>query len=137
MNFNRAVAHWGSTAPERASSYPCDAVLPSGKSLFRAVDVAAPVDVVYRWLCQLRLAPYSYDWLDNFGKRSPRALTPGLERLAVGQRAMRVFSIVDFALNDHITVATATAGAKRILGNVVVTYRVIATDFGSRIIVSR
>jgi len=62
-------------------------------------------------------------------------LTPGLERLAVGQRAMRVFSIVDFALNDHITVATATAGAKRILGNVVVTYRVIATDFGSRIIV--
>jgi len=135
MSFVPAVEQWGSTPQERAAAYPCDALLARSAALFRAVDVRAPVAVVFRWLCQLRCAPYSYDWIDNLGKRSPPALTPGLERLAVGQRAMRVFSVVDFALDDHITVAVRSARAKRVLGDVVVSYRVVATDGGSRIVV--
>src|SRR6185369_11959475 len=88
---------WGSTAAERAMSLPCDRYLdPPEQVLHRALDVDAPADVVFRWLCQLRVAPYSYDWIDNFGRTSPRTLTPGLERLAVGQTCMTMFELVEF-----------------------------------------
>ena len=59
------IRDWGSSDLERAEPYPCDRLLVDGDdALFRAIDVAAPVAVVYRWLCQLRVAPYSYDLID-------------------------------------------------------------------------
>lgn len=36
--------------------------------------VQAPVEVVWPWVAQVRIAPYAYDWLDNLGRRSPRRL---------------------------------------------------------------
>ena len=68
-------------------TYPCDGLVdcPDGV-LFRGVDVEAPAGVVFRWLCQLRVAPYSYDWIDNLGRRSPRELIDGLDDLEVGDR---------------------------------------------------
>ncbi len=85
-----SIAHeWGSTPADRAIDFPCDRHLPDAEdTLYRAVDVNAHSAVVFRWLCQLRVAPYSYDWLDNWGRESPRTLTPGLDQLAVGQRVM-------------------------------------------------
>jgi hypothetical protein len=62
----------------------------------------ASASVVYRWLCQLRVAPYSYDWLDNLGRQSPQALTAGVDRLVVGQRMMG-FELVDFRPDQSIT----------------------------------
>jgi hypothetical protein len=62
-----------------------------------------PAAVVFRWLCQLRAAPYSYDLLDNFGRRSPRELTPGLDELFPGQRFMSIFRLVSFAPDEQIT----------------------------------
>jgi len=51
---------------------------------------------MFRWLCQWKVAPNSYDLVDNFGCRSPKELPPGVERLARGQRVMTIFEIADF-----------------------------------------
>ena len=100
-----SIAHtWGSTPAERAVSLPCDRHLASfDDALFRAVDVSASPSIVFRWLCQLRVAPYSYDWIDNWGRESPRTLTPGLDQLTLGQRVMTIFELVDFERGCHLT----------------------------------
>lgn len=49
------------------------------------MHVEAPTEVVWHWVAQVRLAPYSYDWIDNRGRRSPRELV-GLPEPQVGDR---------------------------------------------------
>jgi hypothetical protein len=96
--------NWGASVAERGAPLPCDELLPAARTRCdRAISVDAPAALLFRWLCQLRVAPYSYDLLDNVGRRSPRQLTPGLERLEIGQRFMRIFSLASFALDDHLT----------------------------------
>jgi hypothetical protein len=120
------VSFWGSTDDERAASFPCDGHLEDADTfLFRAVQVDATPEVVFRWLCQLRVAPYSYDFLDNFGRRSPTSLTPGLGRLARGQRVMRIFELVDFAPDDHLTLRLIDPWGVRLFGDIAVTYRIM------------
>ena len=117
---------WGSTDAERARPYPCDTLLPHpDKILFRAVDVAAPIPLVFRWLCQLRVAPYSYDWLDNGGRRSPHRLTPGLDDLAIGQRVMTIFRLAAFERDRHLTLVLADRFGQRLFGAVAVSYTVV------------
>ena len=101
------ASNWGSTPAERALHLPCDDLLPEAKLVVhRAVDVDAPPAVVFRWLCQLKVAPYSYDLIDNLGRRSPRELTPGAEDLEPGQRVMTVFRLARFEPDRHITLET-------------------------------
>jgi hypothetical protein len=104
------------------------------RALTRAIDIEAPVPVTFRWLCQLRVAPYSYDWIDNRGRTSPRVLTPGLDRLKAGQE-FGVGTLVDFARNEHITIR-AVPTAERWFGLLAMTYRVTARSAsGSRLVV--
>lgn len=66
---------WGATAAEVRASYPCDDYVPRASlQAWRAVSIEAAPSVVWSWIVQLRLAPYSYDWIDNLGRRSPREL---------------------------------------------------------------
>ncbi len=96
--------NWGATAQERALRMACDELLPDASlRLHRAVSIEAEPPLVFRWLCQLKLAPYSYDLLDNLGRRSPRELVAGCEHLEVGQRFMFIFSLSSFANDRHIT----------------------------------
>src|SRR5882724_4757834 len=89
--------NWGTTATERELIFPCDRILSNpDDSLFRGVTIHASPAIVFRWLCQMRVAPYSYDWIDNGGRKSPPKLTPRLDDLAVGQEVMRIFKLASF-----------------------------------------
>lgn len=120
---------WGVTPAEQQLEYPCDRFVERpDEAWYRGVTVDAPAPLVFRWLCQLRVAPYSYDLLDNFARRSPRTLTPGLERLAVGQRVMHVFDLVAFAPDEHFTAQVRRA--RFAFTDTAVTYMVRPADDG-------
>jgi hypothetical protein len=128
----RAVREWGSTEDERRRSYPCDSLLrDADHALFRAVDIAAPAATVFRWLCQLKVAPYSYDWIDNAGRQSPQALIDGLDRLEVGQRFMTIFELREFEAPGSITLWHEGP----VFGRVAVTYHVEGDGNRSRLLV--
>jgi hypothetical protein len=90
-----SIYNWGGTAAEHARWYPSDDYLPRPTvRITRAITVHAPAASMYRWICQISIAPYSYDLIDNCGRRSPRRLVPGADALVVGQR-VGVFELVD------------------------------------------
>jgi hypothetical protein len=77
---------WGVSHCETLRSYPCDEFVASPTmQAWRGVRVEAPAEAVWPWVTQVRLAPYSYDWIDNRGRRSPRDLA-GLPEPEVGDR---------------------------------------------------
>jgi len=77
---------WGVTDGETSRCYPCDEFVSSPTlQLWRGVRVEAPAEAVWPWVGQVRVAPYSYDWIDNRGRRSPRDLL-GLPEPRVGDR---------------------------------------------------
>ncbi|WIM92684.1 polyketide cyclase [Actinoplanes oblitus] len=66
---------WGVSGGETVRRYPCDDfVVDPVLRAWRGVRVAAPPERVWAWVRQIRLGPYSYDWIDNLGRRSPRRL---------------------------------------------------------------
>ena len=123
---------WGATDSEVRRSYPADHLVPGPVlTLSRAITVAAPPELTWRWLCQLAVAPYSYDWIDNWGRRSPRELSPRLQELAVGQRFMTIFRLESFAPDQQITLVHHGA----VFGTVAVTYALEPAPGGSRLVV--
>ena len=76
---------WGVTDAETRSRFGCDDVVPDPTlAAWRGVTVDAPPDAVWPWVGQIRVAPYSYDLVDNLGRRSPRRLL-GLDPPRVGE----------------------------------------------------
>ncbi|MCW2819266.1 MAG: hypothetical protein JWR42_2053 [Marmoricola sp.] len=124
------VRFWNVTPAERTAAHPADRHVPEGGGhVVRAVDVEADPALVWRWVCQLQLAPYSYDLVDNLGRRSPRSLTPGAEELTLGQRFL-IGPLVE--LDDGRAVTAATRGlAARVCGPVALSYEVVP-GVGSR-----
>ncbi|WP_236789793.1 polyketide cyclase [Amycolatopsis sp. GM8] len=77
---------WGMRENEISRGYPCDDFVTSPTLVaWRGVGVDAPAEAVWPWIGQVRLAPYSYDWIDNRGRRSPRELVD-LPEPRVGER---------------------------------------------------
>jgi hypothetical protein len=115
---------WGASDDERRAEYPSVALVPDpALRMIRAVDVAAPAAMTFRWICQLRLAPYSYDLIDNRGRRSPRLLTAGSDDLAVGTPFLLIFEIDGWTQGREITGVGREAPTRR-FGPMACTYRV-------------
>ncbi len=126
---HRLPYSWGSTREEHARSYPADDLV-AGRAmrLTRAVDVAAPADLAYRWLCQIAVAPYSYDLLDNRGRRSPTELTEGADQLVVGQ-SMMVFRLTDIRPGEQFS-GRGLPDSERVFGRMGFTYAAEPVDAG-------
>ena len=79
---------WGATAEELAQRMPGDEIV--RRPVFnatRAVTVNARPEDVWPWIVQIgfhRAGWYTYDLLDNFGRRSAERIVPELQHLEVG-----------------------------------------------------
>ncbi|WP_310529670.1 hypothetical protein [Nocardioides sp.] len=82
---------WGVTDAETREPYPCDDFVKSPSLVaWRGVTVDASPDVVWARVKQVRLAPYSYDLIDNLGRHSPPERRD-LPDPVVGDRFTRAF----------------------------------------------
>lgn len=79
ISLLKAIQHynlWGVYEEELKLSFPCDRFIEQQHAVYyRGITINTAPEVIFRWLCQLRIAPYSYDWVDNFGIKSPDTLT--------------------------------------------------------------
>lgn len=118
---------WGVDDAEVARRYGCDAVVPSPVlRAWRGVTVHAPADVVWAWVGQVRVAPYSYDLVDNLGRRSPRRLL-GLHPPRVGEPLTRTGGR---PVGEVLAVEPGRELTGRVLGGVL-SYRVDPVDAGT------
>lgn len=128
---------WGATAAEREAEYPCDDFAGADSiRVTRAVSCHAEPAALFAWLCQLRRGPYSYDVVDNLGRRSPRKIDRRMLDLRTGLRVMTIFRLVDFEDNKNLTLAIEPRQlAHTVFGPVALTYQVDPTPSGgSRLI---
>ncbi len=79
---------WGATPDEAAARMPGDELIVRPPlSVTRALTIAAPPQDVWPWLVQAgsgRAGWYSYDLVDNLGRRSADRILPQWQQLAVG-----------------------------------------------------
>jgi len=72
------------------------------RELIRHIKIRAGASDIYIWLKQLRIAPYSYDLLDNRGRKSPEYIIENLPPLKVNAHFLLAFHILSFAENEFI-----------------------------------
>lgn len=117
-------ARWNVTEDEIARHYPCDDIVTSPTlQAWRGVTVNVSRARLWPWVTQIRLAPYSYDWIDNLGRTSPRDLV-SLPEPAVGER------FTTAGTRPCGTILAVTPGVSltgRILG-AVMSYDLVARD---------
>jgi len=72
------------------------------RELIRYIDTKAGAPFVYTWLRQLRVAPYSYDILDNRFKRSPQYVIENLPPVRINTHFLLAFHVCAFKANSYI-----------------------------------
>ncbi len=128
----RTVNNWGMTSQERKLVFPCDNYIKEydpAFTLYRGITIKAPMSTVFKWVSQLRIAPYSYDWIDNHGRPSPNRLLSDLPPLANGQIVWNIFELIDFEIDRSITLRATPAGLMKYqLQDLVVSYLIYPQD---------
>jgi hypothetical protein len=72
------------------------------RELVRYIDIHAGTSDIYVWLKQLRIAPYSFDLLDNQGRKSPGYIIENLPPLKISSHFLLAFHICGFEENVFI-----------------------------------
>lgn len=72
------------------------------RELLRHIEIQACASNVFIWLKQLRIAPYSYDLLDNRGRKSPGFIIENLPQLKNNTHFLLAFHIFMFEENKFI-----------------------------------
>lgn len=72
------------------------------RELVRHIEIQAGASDIYIWLKQLRVAPYSFDLLDNRGRKSPDYIIENLPPLKVNSHFLLAFHIYSFEENKYI-----------------------------------
>ncbi|MBN1415192.1 MAG: hypothetical protein JW973_08845 [Bacteroidales bacterium] len=72
------------------------------RELLRSIEIHADASAIFAWLKQLRVAPYSYDFMDNRGKKSPGYIIENLPPLKVNTHFLLAFHIFGFEENSFI-----------------------------------
>jgi hypothetical protein len=89
--YRRWHLHWGAASDEVAAAMPGDELLASSQfTATRAITIEAPPDRVWPWLAQVgigRAGFYAYDFLDNRGHHSSRAVLDEWQHPQVGDVA--------------------------------------------------
>jgi hypothetical protein len=104
--------------------------VPDAVLLTRAISVRARAELTWRWLCQIAVAPYSYDWVDNLGRRSPRSLR-GLPEPVAGETFTRIGNVV--GTGRILSVRQGVSLTARILG-ATLSYVVVPDGDGTRLL---
>ena len=113
---------WGATRDEHDREFRADTVVRGpAVRMTRAVTVAAPARLMFRWVCQLSVAPYSYDLIDNGGRQSPRTLTPGADAVRTGQQVLGMFEVTGVRPGTELTLRGLPRAA-RLFGDLAMTY---------------
>jgi hypothetical protein len=72
------------------------------RELIRHIEIQAGASDIYVWLKQLRVAPYSFDFLDNGGRKSPEYIIENLPPLRINSHFLLAFHIYGFEENKYI-----------------------------------
>jgi len=82
------LERWGATPEEHASTVVGDELCPNARIVAtRCITIAAPPEAVFPWLRQMgfgRAGWYSYDWIDNLGRKSATAIENQWQSLTAG-----------------------------------------------------
>lgn len=73
------------------------------RELIRHIAIKAGAPEIFVWLKQLRIAPYSYDFIDNRGRKSPGFIIENLPPLKSSAHFLLAFNILKFEENSFIT----------------------------------
>ena len=86
------LVRWGATEDEVERVFPGHEIIPGAiRSATMATTIGAPPDRLWPWLIQMghdRAGWYSWDRLDNFGRRSADRIHPEWQTLSVGDRLL-------------------------------------------------
>lgn len=72
------------------------------KELIRLINIQADAPDIFKWLNQLRVAPYSYDLIDNRGQKSPHFIIRNLPPLKTNAHFLLAFHIHAFRENSFL-----------------------------------